>query len=750
MTEDNTKKGYQFGTFAGVYVPSILTILGVVLFMRVGDVIEQAGILGTLGILFLAESIAIATALAVSAISTNTPISSGGSYFLISRALGPGFGSSLGLTYFISLTLAVPFYTIGFADALIMAFPMLKSYFLLIGLLPLTLLFIIAFISANLAIKTQYIIMATLFLAIIAFMGGAITQGPNIATFSSNWMPKSTIDFNILIFAACFAIFFPAVTGFDAGVNMSGDLKDPQKSIPKGILLAIFTGFAIYLVEILLLGSSFSRTQLNDSYKTLQTHAIFNTGFLVLAGVSASTLSSAMGTLMGGPRVLQALAADKIIKPLNFFAKGRGKTNDPVLATILTYIIAVAIIVYANHLKSSQGANPLNIVATLVTMFTLCTYAIINLAAFVESFAANPSFRPHFRFFHWSIGLYGFIASTAIAFIIAPGIFVLALLILGIIFLLTSKLNIKRSFSDARRGFYFTQIKQYLFKLESIISDSKNWRPQILVLANKSEKHNNLIKAATLLNNDRGLISVARILAYDENNNTLTCEQQRIAELKEMKENFQKDKLDVFPYCVVSKENYDTVLNIFLQSFSASPISFNVVLSGWPENIERVESYFNHVLTIKRLYKSCLLLLNSNKLNFINPTGPIDIYWRGRHNGSLMLLLAYLITCNKYWKKIPIRLIRVANQDNMQTALDELQSLAKEARIEVETIVLSADIPFDTILKRESSNSSLIFMGFLPPTEDNFMGFYYDRNKQLQDLPPVFLVSSAGDSSLSS
>ena len=193
MTEDKTKKGYQFGTFAGVYVPSILTILGVVLFMRVGDVIEQAGILGTLGILFLAESIAISTALAVSAISTNTPISSGGSYFLISRALGPGFGSSLGLTYFISLTLAVPFYTIGFADALIMAFPMLKSYFLLIGLLPLTLLFIIAFISANLAIKTQYIIMATLFLAIIAFIGGALVQGPNMATFSSNWMPQNNI-----------------------------------------------------------------------------------------------------------------------------------------------------------------------------------------------------------------------------------------------------------------------------------------------------------------------------------------------------------------------------------------------------------------------------------------------------------------------------------------------------------------------------------------------------------------------------
>ena len=749
MSEESTKKGYQFNTFAGVYVPSILTILGVVLFMRVGDVIAQAGILGTLGILFLAESIAIATALAVSAISTNTPISSGGSYFLISRALGPGFGSSLGLTYFVSLTLAVPFYTIGFSDAIIMAFPILKDYFLLISLLPLTLLFIIAFVSANLAIKTQYIIMATLFLAIVAFMGGAAVNNPNMVTFTQNWQPANVENFNILIFAACFAVFFPAVTGFDAGVNMSGDLKDPQKSIPKGILLAIFTGFAIYLVEILLIGGAFSRDQLNDSYKTLQTHAIFNTGFLVLAGVSASTLSSAMGTLMGGPRVLQALASDKIIKPLNFFAKGRGETNDPVAATILTYIISVAIIIYANYLKSSEGANPLNIVATLVTMFTLCTYAIINLAAFVESFAANPSFRPHFRLFHWSIGLYGFVASAIIAFIIAPGTFVLALFILILIFFFTSKLNIKRSFSDARRGFYFAQIRQYLLKLEKMISDSKNWRPQILVLANKNEKHQTLIKVANLLNNDRGLVSVARVLPFNENEYE-TCEQQRIAELKEMKESFLQDKLDAFPYCVVSNENFDTVLNIFLQSFSASPIAFNVALSGWPENIERVDSYFKHILTIKRLYKSCLLLLNGHKLNLKNPTGPIDIYWRGRHNGSLMLLLAYLITCNKYWEKIQIRLIRVATNENLLQAKEELSLLIKEARIEAKAIVLSADFPFDTILKSTSSNSSLIFMGFLPPTEDDFMGFYYDRTKQLEDLPPTFLVSSAGDSSLSS
>ena len=94
-------RGYRFKTFSGVFLPSILTILGVVMFMRLGTIVGELGVFGAFGILLFAESIAVATGLSISAISTNTPVRSGGPYFLISRSLGPGFGSSIGLTYYV-------------------------------------------------------------------------------------------------------------------------------------------------------------------------------------------------------------------------------------------------------------------------------------------------------------------------------------------------------------------------------------------------------------------------------------------------------------------------------------------------------------------------------------------------------------------------------------------------------------------------------------------------------------------------
>ena len=328
-TEQNgtadSKKGYHFNTFSGVFLPSILTILGVVMFMRLGSVTGEVGILGVLGILLLAESIAVATGLSISAISTNTMVRGGGPYFLISRSLGPGFGSSIGLTYFVSQSLSVPFYVIGFTNAFIMVFPSYAPAQLWVGLIPLFVLFVIAIIGANWAIRTQYAIMAILAISIVVILASAIfsTPGPSLEQFQANLHAREGLNVNILVLATNFAIFFPAVTGFLAGANMSGDLKDARKSIPRGTILAIFAGFVIYLVEILLFGATWPREKLlgDNYYETLKDSAIFHTWYLVFAGVAAATLSSALGTLIGAPRILQAFAADRIFKPLNVEAK---------------------------------------------------------------------------------------------------------------------------------------------------------------------------------------------------------------------------------------------------------------------------------------------------------------------------------------------------------------------------------------------------------------------------------------------
>ena len=250
------QKGHQFSTFAGVFTPSILTILGAIMFLRAGYVIGQAGILNAILILLAAKAISLTTALSMSAIATNTPVKSGGAYFLISRALGPQFGGSIGLALFLAQALSVPFYILAFANGLMTDAPRLGPWFGAIALAAAVLLFIVNWISSGAAIRLQYLIMTILFLAIAAFLGGALIRFDS-THFLANLKPS--YEPPISGFWAIFAIYFPAVTGILAGVNMSGDLKNPARSLVRGTLAAIAVGFVVYLLEILLCGGSTAR-----------------------------------------------------------------------------------------------------------------------------------------------------------------------------------------------------------------------------------------------------------------------------------------------------------------------------------------------------------------------------------------------------------------------------------------------------------------------------------------------------------
>ena len=748
MTEQ--KKGYQFSTFSGVFLPSILTILGVVMFMRLGTIVGELGVIGALGILFFAESIAVATGLSISSISTNTPVLSGGPYFLISRSLGPGFGSSIGLTYYVSQSLAVPFYVIGFTEAVVTVFPALGPYQFWVSTIPLVILFGIAMIGTDWAIRAQYVIFTILGLSIVIIVLAAVFSGPTVDQLCTNLkvLPGKRID--ILVLASGFAVFFPAVTGFLAGVNMSGDLEDARKSIPRGTLWAITAGFIIYAAEILLFGASWERHALIDNaYGVLVKSAPFHTWMLIFAGMVAATLSSALGTLIGAPRILQAFAADKILPPFNVFARGRGRNNDPLLAMTLTLLLSVGTIWWGTQ---SPG-NTLNAVAELVTMFTLCTYAIINIAAAVEHFAANPSFRPKFHLFHWAVGCYGAIACFAAALFINALCFIAAFIVVAVLFLIVRRRALASTFGDARRGYYFEHIRRDLIRLDSMPADAKNWRPQILILAGAEKKHQSLIRYGSLLNNERGILTVARIMAVTSENGSV--EQKRRTAFQAMRRMSADVGIDFFPQVIATADEseFDRALNILLQSHSFGPLAPNIVLSGWPVNQERIEAFFTNLLTIRRLKMNSLLLINpssTRELASAPEQGPIDIWWRGRKNGSLMLILAHLLVCNRDWGKTPIRLIRMAPAEQRRSAEQELQALAEEARIEAQNLVVTDERDFETAFKKYSADSSVIFLGFIPPQPGEFQEFYDRIDRQLTDMPTTFLVASAGDTDIDS
>ena len=759
-TLKNTDKAVKFGTLAGVFTPSILTIFGLIMFMRAGEVIGNAGIIMALVILATAELITLATGISISAVSTNTPVKGGGAYFLISRALGPAYGSAIGFLLFVAQTLSVPFYILGFSEAVATNIPFLQPYFFWLTVSPGIVLFILAMISTNWAIKTQFIILGILTLAIISFLSGAFFNGPfSTETFSANLNSVKNFDFFFY-----FALFFPAVTGILAGVNMSGDLKDPQRSIPKGTILAIMVGWIIYSLQIFITGGSFEReTLMNLPYKSLVVNAIFKTGFFVIAGVVAATISSALGSLLGAPRVLQALARDRILNFLTPFRHGSGKSDEPKLAMVLTFVVTMIVLVWAGSkgMRSDKTEiDPLNLVAELVAMFFLYTYAMVNLAAFVESFGANPSFRPRFKYFHWSISLLGAVACIITTLMINVVVSLVAFTLMAIMFLIVRRRSMSNTFGDARRGFIYSRIRDNLLKLAKMPADPKNWRPTICVLSGNPINRRELVEYANLFTSKRGILSIVKVVVDHSDNLRL----RRSEELVAMREFAEKHKYPFFPEVIVG-EDFDTTLAIFLQSHSLGPIKPNIIMTGWPSMQKRVQPFFKHIKLIKDLNLNSIIVIgsatasslatsyviNKNTVNEIYDEGKvrhIDIWWRGMNNGSLMVILSYLMTLNNNWKDVKIRLLRLSSKEKRNQEIADMEKLTQAARIDAEIKVITSQKSFKEVFRYFSKDSELIFMGFGIINDESYQEFYDNMRELLKDMPTTFLVSSNGEANL--
>jgi len=510
----------QFGTFGGVFTPSILTILGVIMFMRANFVVGEAGIFYAVVILLIAKSITFLTSLSIGAISTNMQVRGGGAYFMISRVLGPEFGGAIGIALFWALALSVPFYILGFTEALVRSFPALEPHFQAIAFAGAAIFFIIAYVGANWAIRTQYVIMAILFLAIVTFLAGAAAQF-SWATFEANLEPHFTpVDPKdpaspLYTFWLVFAIYFPAVTGIDAGVNMSGDLKDPGRSIPRGTLAAVGVGFLIYLGQILVCGGAYPRLSeagpdlITRPYQCLRDSALFGLTFLVSAGVFAATLSSALGSYLAAPRVLQAVSRDPVLPFLRPFGKGTRLGDEPRRALILVGVITAAVLFWAGN-ESEGGA--LNAVAAVVTMFFLFSYGTINLAAFIEGAGGNPSFRPRFKFFHWATGLAGALGCVSVALLINLEAAVAAgLLVAGLVWYVRRQ-QLRSTFGDARRGFLYRTVRDNLIRMADMQEDPRNWRPTVLVFSGNPETREILVSYGVWLEAGRGIVLLAHIL----------------------------------------------------------------------------------------------------------------------------------------------------------------------------------------------------------------------------------------------
>jgi amino acid transporter/nucleotide-binding universal stress UspA family protein len=733
------QKGNQFSTFAGVFTPSILTIFGAIMFLRAGYVVGQAGIINGIWILMAAEVICLVTAISMSAVATNTPVKGGGAYFLISRALGPQFGGAIGLTLFLAQALSVPFYILAFTNSLVVRFPWLTGYFMHIALGVSVLLFVVNWISSQVAIRCQYIVMTLLGAAIISFMGGAIVlfdpsvlRGNMAAGYSGPGIG----------FWAIFAIYFPAVTGILAGVNMSGDLKDPARSLVRGTMAAIIVGGLVYLVQIVLCGGSQNRSDLiNKPFEMLMQNALWGTGVLVLVGVFAATLSSAIGSYMGAPRVLQALARDRIFQSLSFFARGSDKKDEPRRGLILTLVMTIVVIVLTSG-KESMAA--FDMIAKIVAMIFLCTYGMINLAAFVESFGANPSFRPRFKFYHWTTSLFGFLSCVVVMILIDVIAALLSVFLIVIIYFYISRRVFEAAFGDARRGFQYAMAVRALQGLRTFRTNPKNWRPTFLVLAGGSQAHLTLIKYAEWMEGGRGLLTVAQVVSGD-----LQTQAARIESLRSAMEAFLKENaLNAFPEVVLA-QNIDEGIQMLVQAHSIGPLKPNTVLLGWPRSQDRAEALYRHLWSISELGKSVVIVVDKGLPVPDQSRRRIDIWWRGQKNGSLMITLAHLLVQNWGWRNSQIRILRlIPDTAGRESSSKTIRALVEASRIRAETRVVVSDEPFSEVIKTHSANADLVFMGIQKQNEEDPVMLHQRTNAVLAELPTSILVCSSGEADL--
>lgn len=728
----------RFKTFGGVFTPSILTILGVILFMRAGFVVGQAGIFYALVILLLAKAITVLTALSISAVSTNTEIRGGGAYFMISRVLGPEFGGAIGIALFFAQALSVPFYILGFTEALMRAAPSLEPYFLYITLSVALVLFVISYASANLAIKTQYFIMAVLGISIIAYMTGALSIfSPE--TFSANFDTAYTTvpgaGGETYSFWIIFAIFFPAVTGILAGVNMSGDLENPARSIPRGTLLAIAVGFLVYVIHVLVAGGAFEREELvARPFDILQDNAIFGLGFLVAAGVFAATLSSALGSCLGAPRILQAVSRDRILPVLKPFARGTLKGDEPRRASVLGLVITVLVLVWAGE---GTGGAALNSIAAVITMFFLYTYGMTNFAAFIEAFGRNPSFRPTFRLFHWTTALLGGLGCIGAAFLINPLAALAATVVIAALLFYIRTRELISTFGDARRGFVYSSVRRNLIRLAGMEEDHKNWRPTILVFSGNPATREGLVTYSVWLESGRGIVLLANILLGRPEQ----YEKHRKTAVRQLQEFCIDKNIHAFPVVVVSPDLEEAAASL-LQSASVGPIRPNLAAFGWKGGRDDIDRFIQFLRLSEKMRMS-LVLVRAVDLDVGLGRKRIDIWWRGHENGSLMILLAFLLSHNWEWARSTIRVLRLVKTDaGREPAEKALRELVQRSRVEAESRAIVSEKSFRTVLHEHSSDADCVFLGFENPEQGREIAWHSFYERLFQGMPTTILVNS--------
>jgi len=742
---------HKFGTIKGVFIPSTEAILGTVLFLLMPVLVADLGLPVMLVLVLLAHTVTLATAFSLADCATNiNRIEGGGMYALSKLSLGKAMGGSIGIMLYFAQAASIGFYAVGFAsplralmEPLLQMIPFLQHSSLLIQTQLIATFFLFIFFAivmagADFTLKIQSLIMFILLMSVLAIFLSPLLPAMEYqgnAVFTSGFNIRGNRALTMGIFFSSFTQFFPAVTGISTGIGMSGDLKDPRKSIVRGTFASILFTLAVY-VGITFIYALIQKDTLILSYRQGMPQGVILTellgleksfpmnlpGIMVLCGVIFATGSSALSVFMTGPRTAQFLAKDAILpSSLTFLARDfKGNGDEPRYAILLSFFFGLVIV----------WMGDIQFAAIVVGILFLVVYGWVNGAAFLERISKNPSFRPTFRN-HWLVSLYGFLACIiAIALFdwrVGLGVFLSQF----ILFRLIQHYKTQGPLEGVWWGVLFSIIGFSLKKLKRIAQGSRNWRPLLstISLAGEEKGWIPLDELTRQIASYSGLVS--RYLIIDDR-------------LAENIHDYPDDWIQV-----QSGSNLSETVQTILQTSHQGGIISNTLLLEYHQRMDTARI----LKTALDQEKNILLY----KKGMAGQDLRLDIWWRGERNGNLMALLAYIINRSRQDKKNPPMLIRIirkiGKEENALEAEQEIRRLLQLARISGEILILPYnDVKFVDEMGSISQSASIIMMGlpgnFTEKADKPFFKlneFFFSKElSRYEKLPPVLFVRSAG------
>lgn len=706
----------KLGTFLGVFTPSILTILGVILFLRTGWVVGNAGLMPALAVVVGANAITLITAFSVSSIATNMFVEAGGAYYIISRSLGLQIGGAIGIPLFLAQTFSITLYSFGFAESLRFIWPQVPIQPL--AAVTVLLVSLLSGRSAGLALRLQIPIMILIGLSIVSLFAGLPGHSELQVGFLSG--PDNAPSFWII-----FAVFFPAVTGIMAGVSLSGDLKNPTRSIPMGTIAAVLVGFVVYMaVPAVLSLLADTRALIDDPLVWLKVSAV---PFLVLPGLWGAILSSAVGSSLGAPRTLDALVKDGVMP--RFFSGG-DRFGGMGRAHLLSTVCALLVVMLGD----------LNAVAPVLTMFFLTTYGMINLVAGLERLSGAPSFRPSLKV-PWYVSMLGALACFWVMFLISAVACIVALAAEIVVYLWLRRRAISASWGDLRYGALMSLARGTLLQLRNLPPAPRNWRPHILVFAGDVDRRIDLIRFAAWLNQDRGILTVSRLIV-----GKLEQYAERIGEESAlMVSRLEQEGITAFSEVEVVP-SFEAGVVAVAQANGIAGITSNTIMFGWSEKRQRLAGTLGMIRRIGMLGKSTVICRVRPRAWAAAPKR-IDVWWGGLlNNGDMMMLFAYLLSRNSEWRAAQICVHSVASSEMMlNQTRQNLQRMLSASRIsaKIDVTLLSAGETVQEIISQKSRDADIVFMGLRSPAAGEESAYAERLIGLVGDLPTVILVHNS-------